>query len=155
MTKEPASRPSGETASEGTGPASCSEVSLTFSGRLRSVRCALRGVTVMLRTQHNAWLHAAATVLVGLAGWLVGLTAAEWCWIVLAVVAVWTAEALNTAFEFLTDVASPTFHPIAGQAKDVAAGAVLIASAGALMIGILVFAPHVFALIQDAVQEPH
>lgn len=155
MTKEPASRRSGETASEGTGPASCSEGSLTFSGRLRSVRCALRGVTVMLRTQHNAWLHAAATVLVGLAGWLVGLTAAEWCWIVLAVVAVWTAEALNTAFEFLTDVASPTFHPIAGQAKDVAAGAVLIASAGALMIGILVFAPHVFALIQDAVPEPH
>jgi diacylglycerol kinase (ATP) len=120
----------------------CAENTLTFSGRLRSLRCAQRGIAVMLRTQHNAWLHAIATGLVLAAGLLAGLSTAEWCWIVLAVVAVWTAEALNTAFEFLTDVASPTFHPIAGQAKDVAAGAVLIASAGALVIGALVFAPR-------------
>ena len=58
----------------------------------------------------------------------------------------WTAEALNTAFEFLTDVASPTFHPLAEKAKDVAAGAVLIASAGALVIGALVFVPRGLSL---------
>jgi diacylglycerol kinase len=58
-------------------------------------------------------------------------------------VAVGTAEVLNTAVEFLTDVASPTFHPIAGKAKDVAAGAVLIAAIGAVVIGLLVFWPHV------------
>jgi diacylglycerol kinase (ATP) len=66
----------------------------------------------------------------------------EWCWIVLAIVAVWSAEALNTAIEFLTDVASPGFHPIAGRAKDVAAGAVLIAAIGAVAIGVLVLGPH-------------
>lgn len=121
--------------------------SLTFSGRLRSVRCALRGIVVMLKTQHNAWLHAAATGLVLAAGLLIGLTMAEWCWIVLAVVAVWTAETLNTAFEFLTDVASPTFHPLAEKAKDVAAGAVLIASAGALAVGTLVFVPRLLAVL--------
>jgi diacylglycerol kinase len=49
---------------------------------------------------------------------------------VLAIVAVWTAEAMNTAFELLTDLASPTFHPLAGKAKDVAAGAVLISALG-------------------------
>jgi diacylglycerol kinase len=74
-------------------------------------------------------------------GLFVGLSWAEWCWIVLAVVSVWTAEALNTAFEFLTDVASSNFHPIAGKAKDVAAGAVLIAAIGAVIIGALVFWP--------------
>ncbi len=119
-----------------------SENRLSFTGRLRSVRCALAGIGVMLRSQHNAWLHAVATVAVVTLGLALGLTASEWCWIVLAVVAVWTAEALNTAFEFLTDVASPGFHPIAGKAKDVAAGAVLIAAAGALTIAALVFGPR-------------
>jgi diacylglycerol kinase (ATP) len=119
---------------------------LSFSGRIRSFRCAARGIGEMLRSQHNAWLHAAATVLIIAAGLAVGLDAAEWCWIALAVVAVWTAEALNTAFEFLTDVASPEFHPLAGKAKDVAAGAVLIAAIGALVVAALVFVPKLVAI---------
>jgi diacylglycerol kinase (ATP) len=102
----------------------------------------------MLASQHNAWIHAAATVVVGVAGVVLRLSWAEWCWIVLAVVAVWTAEALNTAFEFLTDVASPNFHPIAGKAKDVAAGAVLLSAIGAIIIGLLVFGPKLLALLQ-------
>ena len=118
---------------------------LTFTGRLRSFRCAARGIAIMLRSQHNAWLHACATLVVCAAGLLVGLSAAEWCWIVLAIVAVWTAEALNTAFEFLTDVASPDFHPIAGQAKDVAAGAVLISAMGSATIAGLIFGPRLLA----------
>src|SRR5687768_2945052 len=118
--------------------------SLTFTGRLRSVQCALRGIGVMLQSQHNAWIHALATVAVTGLGLALGLSTAEWCWIVLAIISVWTAEALNTAFEFLTDVASPAFHPLAGQAKDVAAGAVLIAAAGAVIIGALVLGPHLW-----------
>jgi diacylglycerol kinase (ATP) len=118
---------------------------LTFTGRLRSVQCAVKGIRVMVRSQHNAWIHAAATVAVAICGLVVRLSRSEWCWIVLAVVAVWTAEALNTAFEFLTDVASPTFHPTAGKAKDVAAGAVLIAASGSVVIGLLVLGPHLLA----------
>ena len=118
--------------------------SLTFTGRLRSVECALRGIAVMLRSQQNAWIHAVATVVVTGLGLALRLSTAEWCWIVLAIVAVWTAEALNTAFEFLTDVASPAFHPLAGQAKDVAAGAVLISAVGAVIIGVLVLGPHLW-----------
>lgn len=114
---------------------------LTFTGRLRSVKFAVHGIRIMLGSQQNAWIHAAATVAVIAAGIVVGLSLAEWCWIVLAIASVWTAEALNTAFEFLTDVASPTFHPVAGQAKDVAAGAVLITAAAAVVIGMLVFGP--------------
>ena len=120
---------------------------LTFTGRLRSVKFAVRGIATMLRTQHNAWLHATATVLVITAGLAVGLSVSEWCWIALAITSVWTAEALNTAFEFLTDVASPDFHPIAEKAKDVAAGAVLLAAGGSVVIGVLVLGPHVVALL--------
>ena len=116
--------------------------SLTFTGRLRSIKFAVRGVATMLKTQHNAWLHALATALVVSAGLFLKLSLAEWCWIVLAITSVWTAEALNTAFEFLTDVASPDFHPIAEKAKDVAAGAVLLAAIGSVAIAALVFGPR-------------
>lgn len=123
------------------------EDSLTFTGRLRSVKHALRGIGIMMASQHNAWIHAVATVCVGVAGVLFGLSWSEWCWIVLAIVAVWTAEALNTAIEFLTDVASPNFHPLAGKAKDVAAGAVLLAAVGAIIIGLLVFGPRASVML--------
>jgi len=121
---------------------------LTFTGRIRSVRFALRGIRTMVMSQQNAWIHAAATVVVVAAGALVGLSWPEWCWIVLAIMSVWTAEALNTAFEFLTDVASPNFHPIAEKAKDVAAGAVLVSATGAAIIGMLVFWPRILSLIE-------
>jgi diacylglycerol kinase (ATP) len=117
--------------------------SLTFTGRVRSFWCAIHGVAVMLGSQQNAWIHAAATVLVVGAGAYLGISRADWCWIILAIVAVWTAEALNTALEFLTDVASPEFHPVAGRAKDVAAGAVLIAALGSVAIALLILGPHV------------
>ena len=72
------------------------------------------------------------------AGFFVGLSRLEWCAVVLAMVAVWTAEALNTAIEIVVDLASPDVHPLAGRAKDVAAGAVLISACGAVVVGILV-----------------
>jgi diacylglycerol kinase (ATP) len=119
----------------------------TFTGRLRSVRYAARGVRLMLASQHNAWVHAAATVLVTIAGMIFRLDRGEWCWVVVAMMAVWTAEALNTAFEFLCDVASPEFHPLVEKAKDVAAGAVLLSAAGSVVVGLLVFGPHLLKYV--------
>jgi diacylglycerol kinase (ATP) len=107
------------------------------------VTFALRGIATMLKTQHNAWLHATATVVVLAIGLIVRLSVSEWSWIALAITSVWTAEALNTAFEFLTDVASPDFHPVAEKAKDVAAGAVLLAACGSVVIGVLVLGPRI------------
>jgi diacylglycerol kinase (ATP) len=114
--------------------------------RIKSFGFAFAGLAVMLRTQHNAWIHLASTGVVVVAGFWFALAREEWIWLVLAIVAVWTAEALNTAFELLCDVASPEFHPLVKQAKDVAAAAVLIAAAGAAIVGLLVFAPHLTAL---------
>jgi len=122
---------------------------LTLSGRIQSFRYAGRGVRLMLRSQHNAWLHAVASCCVAIVGGLSVLSAAEWCWIVLAIMAVWTAEALNTALEFLADVASPDFHPLVERAKDVAAGGVLISAVGSAVIGILVLGPHIPDLLRD------
>ena len=119
--------------------------SLTFTGRIRSIRCAIVGIRVMISSQKNAWIHAAATLSVVAVSFSFGLTKAEWCWIILAIISVWTAEALNTAFEFLTDVASPEFHPVAANAKDVAAGAVLITAVGSVLIGLLILGPYALA----------
>jgi diacylglycerol kinase (ATP) len=113
----------------------------SIGARLQSFVYAGRGVRTVL-SQHNAWIHAVATAVVVLGGVSFGLERYEWIAIVVAIVAVWTAEALNTAFERLCDVASPDFHPLVEQAKDVAAGAVLIAAVGAATIGGIVFLPH-------------
>ena len=102
----------------------------------------------MLKSQENAWIHASATVAVVAAGFLFGVSAAEWCWLVLAMMAVWTAEALNTAFEFLADVASPKSHPLVKKSKDVAAGAVLLSAIGSVVIGLLVLGPYVLKLAE-------
>ena len=108
----------------------------------------------MLASQQNAWIHAIATVAVTVAGFYFGLARSEWCWVTLAIVAVWTAEAFNTAIEFLTDVASPEFHPLAGKAKDVAAGAVLISAIGAAVIGAIIFSPYLWELLNGATGNP-
>jgi diacylglycerol kinase len=113
-----------------------------FTGRIRSFRYAIQGLMRMIRCQHNAWIHAVSTCAVLGAGFLFHLSANEWCWIVLAIAGVWTAEALNTAFEFLADAASPEYHPLVRDAKDVAAGAVLITALAAAVIGGIVFWPH-------------
>jgi diacylglycerol kinase (ATP) len=99
----------------------------------------------MLSTQHNARIHLFASIFVVVAGLFYGVDRYEWGLLILAIASVWSAEALNTAFEFLCDVSSPEFHPIVKNAKDVSAGAVLICAIGAVIIGTLVFAPYIFS----------
>ncbi len=119
----------------------------SLKSRLQSFRCAISGLSLMIRSQHNAWLHALATATVIALGGLLQISREDWCWLVLALVAVWTAEAMNTALELLADVASPEFHPLVEKAKDVAAGAVLLSAIGSVIIGLLVFGPHLVDLV--------
>lgn len=113
--------------------------------RLKSFSYAFAGVAFMLRSQHNAWIHAAATIGVVAAGLAYKVRPEDWRWLFAAVTIVWVAEAVNTAFEHLCNVVSPQHHPEVEKAKDVAAGAVLIAALGAAAIGASVFAPYATA----------
>ena len=103
-----------------------------------SFRDAFRGVAFVLRTQRNSWIHLLAASLVTAAGLALGLTLPEWAVLALAVTLVLVAEMVNTALETLLDALSPEYHPLVGAAKDVAAGAVLLSSVGAVIVGLLV-----------------
>lgn len=115
-----------------------------FSGRARfsSFSHALDGLRLLLQEEHNAWIHLAATLLVMGTATAAGLSWSDWRWLVAAIALVWMAEAFNTAIEQLCNRVSPGPDPIIKRAKDLAAGAVLIASAAAALIGFLTFFPH-------------
>jgi diacylglycerol kinase len=109
---------------------------------LRSFGFAARGLAYMVRTQSNARVHLVATLLVVGLGFWFPLSFLEWALILAAIALVWTAEAFNTAIEAVVDLVSPERHPLAKAAKDVAAGAVLIAALFAVTVGALVFIPE-------------
>lgn len=115
--------------------------------RLRSFVYAFEGWWFVLRTQHNAWIHAAVSVFVfALAFWL-KLNRLEWSILILTTMVVWMAEFFNTALEAVVDVAAPELHPLAKVAKDVAAAAVLVGAIGAVVIGLLVMGPALWARV--------
>lgn len=118
-------------------------MSFTWRSRIRSFGYAFEGIAVMLRTQHNAWLHLLSSALVCVAAATLGVSAADWRWLVVAITLVWAAEAMNTAVEFLCDVVSPEYALAVKGAKDIAAGGVLITAVGAVAIGVLTFWPYV------------
>lgn len=119
-----------------------------FRSRGRSFQYAFAGWRYVLRTQPNAWIHAAASIAVGLIGWWLGLGRLEWAVIVLVITLVWTVEFINTALEAVVNLASPQQHPLARVAKDVAAAAVLLASIGSVVIGLLILGPPLWVRLQ-------
>ncbi len=112
--------------------------------RWRSFTYALAGIVYVLRTQTNTRIMSAATIAVVVAGWWVGIDGLRWAVLVFALALVWVAEFINAAIEAVTNISAPSFHPLAKVAKDVAAGAVLVASVAALLIGALILAPPLF-----------
>jgi Diacylglycerol kinase len=110
---------------------------------MRSIQHAMHGIAEMLKSEHNAWIHLFATILTIFSAYYFKLKTNEWCFLILAIISVWVSEALNTAFEFLCDVASPEFHPLVKKSKDVAAGAVLLSAIGAITIALVIFLPYV------------
>jgi diacylglycerol kinase (ATP) len=111
--------------------------------RLQSFVHAFHGGQHLLATQANARIHLAATVLVVGAGVWFQVALIDWLALVLAIGMVWAAEALNTALELLGDEISLEKRARIGQAKDVAAFAVLVTAIIAVIAAGLVFAKHV------------
>ena len=97
----------------------------------------------MVKTEAHAKIHAQATVVVVAAGLWFGVSRIEWVALVLTIAAVWSLEAVNTAIEAVCDRVSPEEHALIGRAKDVAAGAVLVAAIAAVIVAGLIFGPYV------------
>jgi diacylglycerol kinase (ATP) len=110
---------------------------------LESFNYAFEGVIHVLRTQRNLRIHFAIAAAVLAVAVVVGVTRFELIALLLAIAFVLIAEMINTAIEHTIDVATTSFDPMAKLAKDIAAGAVLIASVNAVAIGYLVFAHRV------------
>ena len=104
----------------------------------------------MLRTEANARFHLASAIIVIAGGLALDLPRIEWMILVLTMAAVLSLEAVNTAIEAICDAVSPDHNEEIGRAKDVAAGAVLIAAIAAVVIAVLVFGHRLLALFASA-----
>ena len=113
--------------------------------RAKSFHFAFEGWWFVLRTQHNAWIHAVVTLAVVAVGLWVGLPVRDWAVLILTFMAVWMAEFMNTAIEAVVDMTMPDIHPLAKVAKDVAAAAVLVGALGAVLVGLLLLGPPLWA----------
>ena len=109
--------------------------------RLASFGYAAEGWWHVLRTQPNAWIHAAISIIVFVLAFWLDLSPLEWAILILTTMAVWMAEFINTSLEAVVDLMMPEIHPLAKAAKDVAAAAVLVGAIGAVVIGLLIMGP--------------
>jgi len=117
-----------------------------LSREAASFACAFRGIAALLGSEVHARIHLVATLAVIALGWWLGISRHEWISVVLATGLVWVAEALNTAIEYVADLAHPDEHPEVKKLKDLAAAAVLFASIIALIVGLLIFWPRFCAV---------
>lgn len=107
-----------------------------------SFRVAFAGLWFFLRREKHARWHALATLLVVGLGATLDVTRSEWLALILAMALVWVAEVVNTAIEQACDAITTEPHPQIGHAKDVASGAVVLAAIFAVVVGVIVFVPH-------------
>ncbi len=112
--------------------------------RIRSFGFAFKGIYIFFTTQAHAQIHALAVVCLGILGGWLGLSATEWCLIFLCMGLVITTEAVNTAIEYLVDLAKPEWDPLAGKIKDIAAGAVLLAVIFSAIVWAIIFLPKLW-----------
>jgi len=115
-----------------------------FRDRLFSFWNALQGLRDILLTEHNAWVHAAVTALVLALAWWLRISPVEFVLILIFICLVWIAEAFNTVLELVIDIVSPEYSQAARRAKDMAAAAVLFASGGAFVAGLIILGPAIF-----------
>jgi diacylglycerol kinase len=118
-----------------------------FLSRIQSVKYALHGWWHVVQTQRNAWVHALIAVIVIIMGLWLKLPARDWAVLILTIAMVFTAEFINTAIEAVVDLATHEEHPLAKVSKDVGAAAVLIAALAAVLVGLLILGPPLWAKI--------
>jgi diacylglycerol kinase len=133
----------------GTAPSTryITQAGLKFSimARFRSFGFAFDGLRFAFVKEHNMRIHGAAAIAAVAAGIYFHITADEWRWIMLAVIFVVAAETINTAIEQACNAFGGAYNEHVRNAKDTAAGAVLLSSAAALIIGAAIFTPYLLA----------
>jgi len=117
--------------------------SLSLKSRLKSFKFAAKGILYAVKSQPNLWFHLVATIAVIALGFIFTIATAEWLFIIFAIGFVLSAELFNSSVEKIVDLVQPEEHKLAGQAKDMAAGAVLISAVIAAVIGLMIFLPKI------------
>jgi len=121
-------------------------------GVARSFDHAYRGLIYVVRTQRNMRIHVVISVLVLVASLLVSVSRLELGILVLVILLVFVTEMFNTAMEFAVDLVTKEYHPLAKLAKDVSAGAVLVSSVGAVLVGYLILADNLGPLSLETLE---
>ena len=114
----------------------------------KSFHYAARGVVFLLKSEQNARVHAVATILVGILAYIFQVSRLEAAILFMSVILVFAIEIINTAIEKVFDVCYPGKHVVIRGVKDAMAGAVLISAVIAIVVALLVFLPHIRALVK-------
>jgi len=115
-----------------------------FSSRIKSFVFAVKGLKEFFCTQLNSWIQIAASLSVIFAGFYFDISTNEWLAVLLCIALVFVSEIINTAIEYLCNLVSPDYNPLAGKVKDLAAAAVLMASIFSLIVASVVFWKYIF-----------
>lgn len=121
-------------------------MSYSFKKQLKSFTFAWKGILTCAGHEQNITFHLIAAIIVLAAGFCFGISRTEWMVVMLCIGTVIAAELFNSAIERLVDMVSPEWKKIAGEVKDIAAGAVLVTAIAAAIVGMIVFLPYVIAL---------
>lgn len=111
-----------------------------------ALKIAIIGILGLFSESRNARIQLVIFALVLVAGFILDLNRFEWLWLFISSAIVFSLEAINTSIEILADVYTLEFNSKIKQVKDIAAGAVLIASIFALIVGVVIFTPHLRAM---------
>jgi diacylglycerol kinase (ATP) len=115
-----------------------------FIGRLKSLKFAIRGAWLLIRTEHSIMVQIAIGIMVTALGFFMHLSQIEWLIQILAIGMLLVAESLNTAIEKLCDFVHPEHHKKIGFIKDISAGAPAFAAIIAILIGLLIYLPKFY-----------
>lgn len=117
---------------------------------IASLEFALQGIKTVFKEERNMRTHVLMGIIAVVIGIVFGLSIAEWLWLLLVIFLVLVVEIINTVFENVVDMFTDFhFHPIGKKIKDMAAGAVLLTSGFAVIVGLLLFVPKIWQIIKD------
>lgn len=120
--------------------------------KVEGFRHAFRGLGFMLK-DYNTLIHLPSGVAVGVLAWALEVPKPDFFWLLWSIALMWITETFNTALEKVVDLASPEYHPLAKQAKDLSAAAVLLSLLFAILMGSIILAPKIWEVLSASMAE--